>query len=291
MVKHNGKKGRQCLCCNNSLSEYASIGIYRIQICPICRSGFTFPRQSPDNEFYPEQYYQGEGVIQKTLFRIKKLFIYTPRQKKISKYKKQGKILDFGCGDGSFLETFSVKRWDRYGIDASLSAYKLSKKRDLKVDCYKSEKLKYADQFFDVITLNHVLEHLEIPEQILKELKRILKDDGILYLELPRFDGFWSRTFKAEWPSNADIPRHLNHFSHRGLILLLEKSGFKVTANKHFPISDYLYLLYLMQRYIYQKVKLIGARELAFILTSPLFIPLIFFNKESIEIVFTKNDL
>jgi len=88
--------------------------------------------------------------------------------------KKSGRILDVGCGDGSFLLSFSERGWDTYGVDVSKDACNLAIKR-LRRNIFNSELSNccFPSNYFDVIILNHALEHLSNPNETLKEISII----------------------------------------------------------------------------------------------------------------------
>jgi SAM-dependent methyltransferase len=75
--------------------------------------------------------------------------------------------------------------------------------------------------------LQHVLEHINNPAELLKEIFRILKSDGKVVIEVPNYDSLEARLFREKW-SAIDAPRHLYLFTPSTLIKLLEQSGFEV---------------------------------------------------------------
>ena len=84
---------------------------------------------------------------------------------------------------------------------------------------YKSGKLSGVP--FDVITLFHVLEHLPTPKVLLENLIRDnLKDGGLLVLEVPNLNSLQAIIAGKNW-LHLDIPRHLNHFTKRRLVSML----------------------------------------------------------------------
>lgn len=89
---------------------------------------------------------------------------------------KNGKVLDIGCGNGGYLSILKDCGWKVYGLDFSEKAVRCAReKRGLKnVKKTKAENLPYPERFFDLITMNHVIEHLTDPRKTLKEAKRVL---------------------------------------------------------------------------------------------------------------------
>ena len=116
-------------------------------------------------------------------------------QKRISKLielaeiKSTDKVLEVGCGAGHILE--KIKKGDLYGIDISdIQIQRASKRLGDKVKLSKApgEKIPFEDKFFDKILCSEVVEHVLDPREVLKEMSRVLKDDGILSLSIPNED-------------------------------------------------------------------------------------------------------
>lgn len=152
-------------------------------------------------------------------------------------HPSKGKLLDFGCAEGNFLVLAKKKGWEAYGVEQSKFASKLAKKRGLKVYNKPINEIKFQDNSFDVITLWDVIEHLSDLEGIFKELKRILKKDGLLIIRTPNKDSifhlianfsyslsFKTITFPIKTMYHLD---HLYYFSEQTLDKTLNKNGFK----------------------------------------------------------------
>ncbi|MBK6506281.1 MAG: methyltransferase domain-containing protein [Ignavibacteria bacterium] len=116
-------------------------------------------------------------------------------QKRISKLielaeiKSTDKVLEVGCGAGHILE--QIKMGELYGIDISdIQIQRAMKRLGSKVKLSKApgEKIPFEDKFFDKILCSEVVEHVLDPREVLKEMSRVLKDDGILSLSIPNED-------------------------------------------------------------------------------------------------------
>lgn len=111
--------------------------------------------------------------------RIRKLI-------ELAEIKQADKVLEVGCGAGHILER--IPEGKLYGIDISDIQIKRAKERlGDKAELKKSpgEEIPYEDKFFDKILCSEVIEHVLDPIPLLKEMKRVLKDDGILSLSIP----------------------------------------------------------------------------------------------------------
>ncbi|MCL5773831.1 MAG: class I SAM-dependent methyltransferase [Firmicutes bacterium] len=211
---------------------------YNIVKCGGCSMVFVDPL--PDKEFleslYQKKYYdfsesQKKGRALQWMSRIGIL----------DKFSKPGKLLDVGCGTGDFLKSAQHAGWDVQGTEFSgYSSREAGSAVNIPVFHGELEDANFPEASFDVITLWHVLEHIPDPAGLLQECRRILKDGGIMLVEVPnvnyalqKLKGYMNKgnayfllTFE-----NSGEP-HLNHFSSRHLAMAVSKAGFKVIKNK-----------------------------------------------------------
>ncbi|HKV37761.1 MAG TPA: class I SAM-dependent methyltransferase, partial [Blastocatellia bacterium] len=97
----------------------------------------------------------------------------------------------------------------------------------------------FPDEFFDVVMLWHVLEHLVDPMAVVRETRRILKSDGVLALEVPNAACASFKLFRECWYS-LDSPRHLSHFTPATLYRLLGECGFRPAARWNLHLGDFI---------------------------------------------------
>ena len=148
---------------------------------------------------------------------------------KVLKYKTKGKILDIGCAFGYFLKNIG-KSFKLYGIDISEYAIGRAKKilPKAKLICADaSESMPFQKNYFDVVTAFHVIEHVKHPESIIKNIKKVLKPGGYLFLEAPI--NFWFRKIIKYFDKDKS---HISILSISEYIKLLEKNGFKIVETE-----------------------------------------------------------
>jgi SAM-dependent methyltransferase len=140
--------------------------------------------------------------------------------------EKNGSIMDIGSGGGVFLYTFLQrnKYWTPYGVEPTVEFADLTQR---KLDCSVhagSYRRNIFDTKFDLITCNHVLEHVIDPIDFLSDIFNDLNHGGYLYMEVPD-----ARDFK-EIPPEHDrfLAQHLWYFSEGVLEKMFEDVGFKV---------------------------------------------------------------
>lgn len=161
--------------------------------------------------------------------RISRLKTADVLVKKIKKLKPAGKLLDIGCYNGIFLEIAQKYNYEIFGIEASSAAVNRSApsiRENLKVGLAEEALKQFPDNFFDVITLFDVIEHLGNPGRILSEANRKLKKDGLLVFSTPNLNSLMARLQGGSW--YAILPHHLHYFSLKNLSLLLAQNGFLI---------------------------------------------------------------
>lgn len=140
----------------------------------------------------------------------------------------EGRLLDIGCGNGRFLSTMRKLGWQTHGVEKSPKASRYARE-ELHLDVNTGDLLdsKYQDNFFDVVTMWHSLEHLFEPLKTLKEIRRIIKNDGLLVVSVPNIDSFVARVFKTYW-YGLQLPVHLVAFTTDSITKILKSAGFDV---------------------------------------------------------------
>ncbi len=152
-------------------------------------------------------------------------------------FVENGNFLDVGCGMGYFALVMKYLGMNVYGVEPTKFDEKLSKQYNLNITRSTLQQANYVNDFFDTITLNHVLEHVNDPSEMMTELNRILKPGGHLVIATPISDSLAFRMFGKYW-SQTDTPRHLFIFSTKVLKKYSEENGFKVVKIRHNSIPS-----------------------------------------------------
>jgi len=135
------------------------------------------------------------------------------------------KILDVGCGPGG--TTLVLKRFGTViGIDFSFSALQFSIKRGLQVLKGAVNKLPFLDETFDMITMFDAIEHMEDDLLVVKELSRILKKTGIIFITVPAYHFLWSPHDVAE--------SHYRRYNSKSLSSVVTKGGLSISRMSYF---------------------------------------------------------
>lgn len=185
----------------------------------------------PDNdEIYRGSYYRNLSGL--AAF-VERWFLRRRRREGVGK-RPAGRLLDLGCGTGAFLRTMAEAGWECWGVEPSSSA--AASFAGCRVFSGELKNAGFEDNFFDAVTLWQVLEHLPDPRACLLDIRRILKDDGVIVISVPNIESFQAFLGGESWFA-LELPRHRWQFSARTLTGLLEKNGFEVKKIRHFSLE------------------------------------------------------
>ncbi len=137
-----------------------------------------------------------------------------------------GKLLDVGCGKGVFLNRMRKMGWAVDGIDFDPKAIETAKVEfDLELRCGDLASARLAPASFDVVTLSPVIEQVDDPVALLKEVRRILTPGGRWVITTPNSASLGHREFGPYW-FGLDPPRHVKVYSPNSLARLGRAAGF-----------------------------------------------------------------
>jgi 2-polyprenyl-3-methyl-5-hydroxy-6-metoxy-1,4-benzoquinol methylase len=143
-----------------------------------------------------------------------------------------GKLCDIGCGNGVNLGKFKDAGFHVVGVEPDEAAREVAS-QIAAVHAGTGESLPEALQNdFDYVLLSHVLEHTISPSAALANARSLLKDDGVLIIEVPNNEALGFKLFAQLWPW-TDVPRHIHFFTGPSLRKLLETEGFRISETRY----------------------------------------------------------
>jgi SAM-dependent methyltransferase len=164
---------------------------------------------------------------------------------------RPARMLDVGCGEGWAMQFFLRKGWEVFGVD--YNSHAISSQCPECLDYFVAgdiyailDDLAVKGEKYDCIWLDHVLEHVIEPYELVKLLNRLLSDVGILLIEVPNDFSIVQRTLWEESiidrPYWVAIPDHLNYFNLNGLDRMMEEAGFsRYRVGCDYPIDFNLF--------------------------------------------------
>ncbi len=155
------------------------------------------------------------------------------RVKIMKRLKPAGRWLDIGCSAGFILSVAKAAHYDTYGIEIDPLGVKHAREELGLENIFQGtfEEHHFDDNFFDIITMYDVLEHVQNLNEIVKELKRVLSINGVIEIWTPDI-GHW-RVPKSliEWDA-IKPSEHLYYFNKETLSMILQKHGLKIMSRR-----------------------------------------------------------
>jgi ubiquinone/menaquinone biosynthesis C-methylase UbiE len=220
--------------------------------CSECGFMFTSPRRSMEFELENNDHLFSQMVESDSGYNYNsRLKIFSERFKVFRSFCPSGNILDVGAGFGDFLHLCQqTGNYNVKGTDVSKPLVNIVLKLyGIKIDSGSLEEINHPSGSFDAITMWHVLEHVPSPQNMVRQLYRLLKEKGLLFVAVPN-ESVWGRMqfitnriktsvnrmagrpickLKKMFPVYAEEGNwHLSHFTPTTLCKLLEKGGFEI---------------------------------------------------------------
>jgi len=230
----------------NPAFQGLSCTVVRCSECGLC---FTNPRPSTNTigQFY-EVYAPHErcGLTrcqkQRLMRRSPRLKFWRrrhPQQHGLPRHGR-GRLLDFGCGGGAFLELMHLQGWHVLGLDACAAVVdQIVAELGLSALAGTLPHAELEPESFDVVTMWHALEHVHRPMEVLRHARQVLVPGGRLVVSVPNIESALCRWCGSAW-LGWDVPRHLTHFSPTTLKQMVEQAGFQIESVRLFSHALWL---------------------------------------------------
>jgi SAM-dependent methyltransferase len=153
---------------------------------------------------------------------------------------RSARICDLGCGNGGLIELLARYGFQVVGVEPSPFARDNVRSKGLKVHEGTAEDLPgdLPRTSFDLVLMNHVLEHCQDPALAVGNALGLVRDGGRVVIEVPNCDSFQFATRGPTW-FHFDVGRHVNYFTPRALARLLERQGAVVETHYYYAYLDH----------------------------------------------------
>jgi 2-polyprenyl-3-methyl-5-hydroxy-6-metoxy-1,4-benzoquinol methylase len=210
-------------------------GTFDVVQCAHCGSFSRLPHLSPAalQMYYPVDAYKAYVPRESFLSRAVGRLAWGRKRRFITRLRRVGKVLDIGCATGGFLDEMRRAQWETTGLEPNVHAAAIARGKGHRVMDTTLEEAAFPAESFDVVTMWHVLEHIERPFEHLLEVRRILHPEGFLVLCVPNPESWEASLFRSYW-AGFDVPRHAYVFSREGLAALFRRADFRSTEARSF---------------------------------------------------------
>ncbi len=166
----------------------------------------------------------------------------------IRRYAQGGRLLEVGCSTGFFLNAARLS-YEVTGVEPSLWARRCAQEKlKLPVAAATLEQAGFPKDRFDVVAAIDVIEHVPDPLELMREIARVTRPGGIVYLVTPDIGSLSAKILRGRWWGLR--PAHITYFSRHTLAALLEKSGFELLlASSYGRIFTWRYWLSRLSNY------------------------------------------
>ena len=211
----------------------------------------TSPIPSNISKYYESEDYishhQDSGSLKEKLYKFLQSFnLQYKKTILLDRISKNSKVLDYGCGAGEFVK-YIENDFEVFGFEPDADARKAASGK-LSKAVILDDINKIDDFSLDAITLWHVFEHIENQDEMLEIFNRKLKEKGILIIAVPNPTSYDAKHYKEYWAA-YDVPRHIYHFTKRGMEnLISKKPNWKLRKIKPLVLDSY-YISMLSEKY------------------------------------------
>ena len=136
-----------------------------------------------------------------------------------------GRLLEIGFGSGGLLKKMRAVGWRAEGLDFDPVCVERARAEGFEARLGSLKDARYPDDCFDAVIMSHAFEHVPDPQELLREIRRILKPGGRFVSLTPNAAAYGHRKFKSYWLA-LDPPRHLHLFTPAALRLALSRISF-----------------------------------------------------------------
>jgi len=205
-----------------ALGKLITVAQVHLYACSGCGFEFFDPRLAGGDQFYSELHKKLPGY-------------YAParpeneRNARFAQEHKFGTILDLGCGTGLALDVARKRGLETFGLEFNHSAAEEARSRGHTVFAIPIQELDSRwDGYFDLISLNQLLEHVPDPISLIKNCIRLLSPRGVIAIAVPGAEGVlrWHPWMALNWP-----PHHVSRWRRKDLQLLSERCGLTVARS------------------------------------------------------------
>lgn len=239
------------------VDHYATGEVFHLCRCSECGFLFTqdFPVEAEIGRYYATPDYISHSDTRKgvmnSVYHWVRAYMLGRKARLVMReaHRKTGHLLDIGTGTGYFPAMMKRRGWTVEAVEKNEGARRFAAEH-FGLDVRPEDELQgMKAESFDVITLWHVMEHLEHLNETWELLHRLLTDKGVLVVAVPNCSSYDAQKYGAYWAA-YDVPRHLWHFTPDTMQRFGARHGFILA--EHYPMPfDAFYVSMLTERHLH----------------------------------------
>jgi len=223
--------------------DYISNKSFLLKQCPLCECVITTGAASSTfDESYGDAYYNSPKGKFSPFFE--KIFRWNHKRnaKLLNDKLHPQSVLEIGCGRAYLLKELKTLGVDVFALESSSAAEWILDNNAVNIVRIPEESSNwpFRPSSFQLVIYWHVLEHLSDPVASLQQAEKVLEKNGILCVSIPNISSYQARMRLTTW-FHLDVPRHLFHFSKKGIIQLLEQNNFEIVDIRSGDLIQNLY--------------------------------------------------
>ena len=210
----------------------------------------TFPIPENVGRYYESKDYishhQDSGSLKEKIYKFIQSFNLNYKRNILSQEVfENAKVLDYGCGAGEFLKHIE-NDVVTFGFEPNDAARNFAQQKTTKTK-FISNLEEIENDSLDAITLWHVFEHIENQKEMLSLFYQKLKPSGKLIIAVPNCSSYDAIYYQEFWAA-YDVPRHIFHFSKKGMEKLMNNENWKLEKIRPL-LFDSFYISILSEKY------------------------------------------
>lgn len=219
------------LCHRNKTHPLVEIYGFSWVRCQHCGLIYLNPRPKSIEELNPAVMETGVDYFTRKGYSPDKQNYYKKYLKKFEEYRETNRLLEIGCASGGFLYAARDCGWQAKGIEYFEPAARYGRDRyNLDIIAGSLLEIDLPREYFDLVIMNMVIEHLEDPIGALSKIHQLLRPKGAVYIHTPNYDSLTLKlfpTYKKFFPKD-----HFYFFTVKTLERALKKTGFQIIWKK-----------------------------------------------------------
>jgi glycosyltransferase involved in cell wall biosynthesis/SAM-dependent methyltransferase len=205
-------------CSWKPLPRFRAVGLVRCSACGLAYTGRA-PSDGELDAWYAD-YPIADHVPPATVTRLDQVV------RSFAPYRRLGTLIDVGAGSGHLLAAAVRAGWTPHAVERGPRQRQHLAVRGFAVHPPLLERSGLGDSSFDVVVMQEVIEHMRDPGAELREVARILRPGGLLYITCPNFASMNGRLLGPRWRV-VEYPEHLNYFTAAALRGLTARCGLR----------------------------------------------------------------